>query len=161
VLDAEKVLEGTDEEIADVRWSPDETLIVLEVEGEEAGLSYVWNPATGDVQALNFPGLAGSKSPRWDSSGKWLFFVPGVLDLSETEKGLFGYQVSEGKIYKFLQDTFVAKGIVVTGDQLLGVSIAEGGHSPRLFAVSTKDLERQGREVAHWDGRQGKFVASR
>ena len=160
-LDARTILEGNDEEIVDARWSPDGKLIALEVKGDEAGLSYVWNPATGEVRALNFQELAGSRSPRWDPSGEWLYFIPGLLTLDKPEEGLYAFRVSDAGIYKMLPGVFVAEGIVVTREQLLGVSVVGSDQGPQLFAASLGELKRQGIQVAHWDRQQGLFVSNK
>jgi dipeptidyl aminopeptidase/acylaminoacyl peptidase len=148
-----------EERVTDVRWSPTGQQVAIETAGDEHGLIYVLDLRADTVKPLNIEGTAGSRTPRWDAPGHWLYFVPGLLSLDMTEDGLFGYDLSRGRVWKMLSDTFVAERFAIAGDTLLGVSPLGSTNGPRLFSVSLADLRKQAKEVARWDAAESRFIS--
>jgi Tol biopolymer transport system component len=147
--------------ILDAVWSPDGRWVAVDTYGEEVGIVFLVDASTGQSQRIDFRDLAGSRSPRWDNSGDWLYFVPGLLDLSSSESGLYGYQLSTRKIYRLLDDIFIPPGFNIVGDHLIAVSIKNPNADQRLFSASLTALRENATELAHWDENLGEFVRSR
>ena len=104
---------------------------------------------------LIFEGLPGSLSPRWNASGDSLYFAPYLLDLDDSQKGLYEYRVKERWIgLPNHVDKCEMKQI-----GLVGGRIDENGPTQGLVAQSVAPWSKPAAAHARYAARQAKRQA--
>jgi dipeptidyl aminopeptidase/acylaminoacyl peptidase len=141
-------------ELRDVRWSPQGDRIAIEVVSEDVAETYLWYAGSGAVERIGF-GPVASSSPRWDPQGRWMFFLPGVVD-PEHDDGLYVYDTGSKRAYKALSGHHLDR-IEIAGDRLIAVGSADRKGNA-VITVTLQELRRSAVEVARWDAKKKTFV---